>query len=310
MRSVEPIPSRRLRRLAWLHALIQCARSRRRFRRGQRGMRTAEMAVRAHADVLGIVVHDLRNPLSVIEASLSLLLEEDGLAPAQRRRMLGTAERAVGRMNRLIGDLLDATRLRAGRLRVEIGDVDVRAVLHEIEETCRHEAVARGVRLEAQIPRCRCVVRADEGRLLQALGNLLGNAIKFTGEGGSVALGARPGRREVVFRVADTGPGIPPEHQVHLFEGFWQGINGDRRGVGLGLAITKGIVEALGGRIWVESTVGVGSVFSFVLPAAARHRSVAPASLPISDGKDLSKHGFGDRASCPPRRERLDQGEQ
>jgi signal transduction histidine kinase len=101
------------------------------------------------------------------------------------------------------------------------------------------------------------------------VGNLVGNALKFTPAGGSVTLSARTGAMEVVFSVADTGPGIPPEHRSHLFDSFWQARSGDRRGVGLGLAITRGIVEAHGGRIWVESVPGAGSTFSFALPLAA-----------------------------------------
>ena len=114
------------------------------------------------------------------------------------------------------------------------------------------------------------LVCVDQGRVLQALGNLIGNALKFTGEGGRVTVSARPADEEVVLSVEDTGPGITLEQQTHLFDRFWQARDGDRRGVGLGLTITKQIVEAHGGRIWIESTPGAGSTFSFALPLAHR----------------------------------------
>ncbi len=114
-----------------------------------------------------------------------------------------------------------------------------------------------------------CRVRADAGRVLRAFGNLVGNALKFAGSGGSVTLSAIDAGHEVVFRVADTGPGIEAVHQARLFDSFWHARHGDRRGVGLGLTIAKGIVDAHGGRIWVESTMGVGTTFAFALPAPA-----------------------------------------
>jgi signal transduction histidine kinase len=165
----------------------------------------------------------------------------------------------------LIGDLLDATQLQAGRLSLDLSDIEAGKVVREADETLRQSAVQRGIDLLSEPPEQECFVRADEGRLLQVIGNLVGNALKFTAVGGSVRLSARPSEFEVIFSVADNGPGIPQEHQVHLFDSFWQARSGDRRGVGLGLSITKDIVNALGGRLWVESTVGVGSTFSFAL---------------------------------------------
>ncbi|HYH79019.1 MAG TPA: HAMP domain-containing sensor histidine kinase, partial [Longimicrobium sp.] len=112
-------------------------------------------------------------------------------------------------------------------------------------------------------------VLADRARLLQVLGNLLGNAVKFTPDGGTVTVGAAPSGDGVGFWVADTGPGIDPAHLPRLFDRFWQAKRGDRAGLGLGLAIAKGIVDAHGGRIWAESIPGQGSTFYFTLPLVA-----------------------------------------
>jgi signal transduction histidine kinase len=239
--------------------------------------RRAETVAQARADVLGVVAHDLRNPLHLIASSASLLLELDEIPSARRRTLLGVTQRAVRQMNRLIGDLLDATRLQAGRLTFDLRAVDARALVREAEEALRPAAEERHVELHTEVPNGESVVCADEGRLLQVMGNLVGNAIKFTAPGGRVVLSARPNDAEVVFTVADNGPGIPPEHLEHVFDRFWQARNGDRSGVGLGLAITKGIVEAHGGRVWVDSAVGVGSRFSFAIPSA-RSNEMGPAS--------------------------------
>lgn len=248
--------------------------------------RGAETLAQARADVLGIVAHDLRSPLSAITSSSEFLLECDDLATAERRKILGIMQRASRRMNRLIGDLLDATQLQAGRISLDLSDIDACKVVREAEETLRPSAVERGVDLLSEPPACGCFVRADEGRLLQVIGNLVGNALKFTQAGGKVRLSASPRDLEVIFSVADTGPGIPPEHQSHLFDTFWQARKADRRGVGLGLSITRDIVTALGGRLWVESTVGVGSTFSFALPTMTDTAlSIAPT---IRSGASLS----------------------
>lgn len=230
--------------------------------------RGAETLAQARADVLGIVAHDLRNPLSAIASSSEFMLECDDLPTAHRRKMLEIMQRAARRMNRLIGDLLDATQLQAARLSLDLSDIDARKILREAEETLRPSAAERGIDFLLQLPEHECFVRADEGRLLQIIDNLVGNALKFTGAGGSVTLSARPSELEVIFSVSDSGPGISPEQQLHLFDSFWQARNGDRRGVGLGLSITRDIVTALGGRLWVDSTVNVGSTFSFALRSA------------------------------------------
>jgi signal transduction histidine kinase len=129
-------------------------------------------------------------------------------------------------------------------------------------------------------------VLADGSRVLQVLSNLVGNAIKFTPDGGSVRIACAADGESARFSVTDTGPGIPPEQIPQLFGRFWQADSADRRGVGLGLSIAKGIVEAHGGRIWVESRVGAGSTFHFTLPLVAPEAREAP--VPV--GADVSRN--------------------
>lgn len=182
--------------------------------------------------------------------------------------MLGIAIRAAKEMNRLIEDLLDTVRLQAGRLSLDVEDVSVDRIIRQADETFRPVAERRRVHFETA-GQDGVTVRADPTRVSQIVGNLLGNAIKFTPERGSVKLLATPQDTQVLFQVTDDGPGIPADNMPHIFDSFWQARKSDRRGVGLGLAIAKTLVEAQGGKIWVESKVDHGSTFSFSLPAVS-----------------------------------------
>jgi signal transduction histidine kinase len=229
--------------------------------------RRAELLAQAREDVLGVVAHDLRNPLNLIQMTVELIHDEE-LAPERRKEMLDITLRAAKQMNRLIQDLLDHVRLQAGRLSLDVEDVSVDTIIQDAEETFRPLADQRHVHFETT-PGDGVCVRADRTRVSQIVGNLIGNAIKFTPEQGIVKLRATPDDKQVVFQVVDDGPGIPPDHISRLFDNFWQARKSDRRGVGLGLAIAKELVEAHGGKIWVESSVDHGSTFSFSLPAAS-----------------------------------------
>jgi signal transduction histidine kinase len=235
------------------------------------GRRDAEMMARAREEVLGVVAHDLRNPLGVAGSVLQMLAEVE-LAPQAKEKLITSGTRAVRQMNRLISDLLDELRIEAGRLALESEDVAASVLLAQAEESARHLAIAKNIVLEVEPSDPALRVLADRGRVAQVFGNLLGNAMKFTPEGGHVNVRAWREDDEACFEIADTGPGVAPENIEHLFDRFWQGNNKDRRGVGLGLPITKGIVEAHGGRIWVESELGKGSRFRFTLPLARSRR--------------------------------------
>ena len=225
----------------------------------------AELATRARDQMLGIVAHDLRNPLNTILMA-SELLEETLASDARKSQQVGMVRRAGKQMNHLIQDLLDVKRMESGRLAVEPRAVPAMALLKEAIEMLRALAAARSLELvlddAGELP----MVKADPPRIHQVFSNLIGNAIKFTPQGGYIRLRGVRVDGEVQMGVSDTGPGIPAEQIPHLFGQFWQASRTDRRGIGLGLAIAKGIIEAHEGRIWVESTLGAGTSFYFTLP--------------------------------------------
>ncbi len=232
----------------------------------ERLLAATEAAVRSREEVLAIVSHDLRNPLNTILMGAKVLLEL-GLEE-QHVRHLQVVKRSADRMNRLIQDLLDVVRLEAGQsLPLEARPVEVAALLAEACEAFQGQAATKIVHLLCGRAEQGLVVSADRDRVLQVLSNLIGNALKFTPEGGRVTVSSRREGAAVLFSVEDTGPGIPPDNLAHVFDLYWQAKQTARLGAGLGLTISKGIVEAHGGRIWVESQPGLGSTFWFSLPA-------------------------------------------
>lgn len=237
----------------------------------------AERAIQARDDVLGIVAHDLRNPLWNILMQAQLLRQR-GTEPERRsRRPADAIERAANRMTRLIEDLLDITRMEAGQLSIEQAPVQAARAVSEFVEAQKPLASSTSLELRLDLAQDLGEVFADRDRLLQVLENLVGNAVKFTRPGARVTVGAAPRDDEVLFWVADTGPGIEAGDMPHLFDRFWQARKVGRQGTGLGLPIVRGIIEAHGGRIWVESQVGVGSTFFFTLPLARSEPKMAGA---------------------------------
>lgn len=234
-------------------------------------------ATRAREDLLAVVSHDLRNPLNVVQLGASLLLRErpggprDEFVLKHAHRIRDASERAL----RLISDLLDWGRLEEGRLPLELGVEDCAALMREAVDSIRPLAEANRLHVTLDLPEGLPPVRCDRVRVLQVLGNLLGNAVKFTGAGGHITVGAREHGSEVRFHVRDTGQGIPPEQLPYIFDRYWQAKDAASRGTGLGLAIAKGLMEAHGGRIWVESTPGQGSTFFFCLPSPPPEKASA-----------------------------------
>ncbi len=230
----------------------------------------AQQATRARDDMLEIVAHDLRNPLSTILMSTELLLDAAQAEERPREReLLEIVGRAAVSMSQLIQDLLNVKRVESGGLVIERRTESVSPLVADAVELLRPLAVAGALALESVVPADLPAILADRARIQQVLSNLVGNAIKFTPKGGRITISAwLESAGEVRISVRDTGPGMPPDHLPHIFGYYWQGNRSDRRGVGLGLAIVKGIVEAHEGRVWVESRLGTGSEFIFTLPVA------------------------------------------
>jgi signal transduction histidine kinase len=240
--------------------------------------REARHAVQVRDDVLAIVAHDLRNPLNAILVQSQMLFRRGGEPERRSQRPVEAIRRNATRMNRLIEDLLDVTRLEADGLSIEPARVSAGAVACEAVENQLPAASSAGLDVRLEIARDLPDVWADRERLLQVLENLIVNAIKFTESGGRIVVGAESLDGEDVFWVSDTGRGIAAQDLGHVFDRFWQSSRGGRRGTGLGLPIVKGLVEAHGGRVWVESAPGRGSTFRFTIPTTPRsgQRETAP----------------------------------
>lgn len=230
---------------------------------------TAQRATRARDVVLGVVSHDLRNPLSAIAMCARTLRESEPRAAAGRHDLAATIYESTEWMQRMIQDLLDVAAIESGRLSIEPQQEQVGAILDHVGATFERPAAERQLSLLVENAPEGLAIDGDAGRVLQVLANLVGNAVKYTEPGGTVIVRAEPRDHTVLFTVMDTGAGIPPEHLPHLFELYWHARRNARSsGSGYGLAIARGIVEAHGGRIWVESVIGEGSTFLFTIPSA------------------------------------------
>jgi signal transduction histidine kinase len=242
----------------------------------------ARQATRSRDDLMAIVSHDLQNPLSAILMGIASISQESSADPTRFRKRLERMERGALRMSRLVRDLLDTASIEGGRLSVAATPLEVAPQIAEVLEVMQPMAGSKSVRLGSELPAELPPVCADSARFQQVLMNLLGNAIKFTPAGGNVSIGAKASDGTVTFSVSDTGPGIPEEDVSRLFDRFWQARRTARLGTGLGLFIVKGIVETHGGKVWVESKLGVGSTFFFTLPAAPSGAD-EPAPESVSD---------------------------
>jgi PAS domain S-box-containing protein len=235
----------------------------------------ARQATRARDEVLGVVSHDLRNPLATISMCAGALLDPvpppvDGVR-SMAEAIRHSAEWAEG----IIRDLLDVTTLEAGRLSLHRAAVPVAAILEEARRQFASHAAAAGLQFEIVADADLPVLDVDERRVQQVILNLLGNAAKFTPNGGRIMLSARTdaARDFVTFSVTDTGVGIAADDLPNIFDRFWQVQRTRRGGAGLGLAIAKGIVESHGGSMTVSSEPGAGSTFLFTLPGVERSLS-------------------------------------
>jgi signal transduction histidine kinase len=229
----------------------------------------SDEAVNTRDIFLAMVSHDLRTMLGGIALTAQLLARESAVAPDSRAVVLRaeSIQRLSARMNRLIGDLVDVASIEAGKLLVVPAQGDLRALVRESVETFQGSADAHQIRLAPQLDGPPLLARFDQERLLQVLGNLLGNAIKFSPKGARIDIRAGRAGAEILVAVADNGPGIRPQDLEAVFGRFWQVERRTRTGLGLGLYISRCILQAHGGRIWAESAPGAGSTFFFALPA-------------------------------------------
>ena len=233
--------------------------------------RGSQEAIRLREQVLAIVSHDLRNPLSVVTmAATAIVRRARELGEARLMRRAESVERSASRMERLIADLLDMASIEAGRLKVELSPQLVEGLVREAIEFQLPIASEHGIELAAEMDVGGAQVDGDRERILEVFSNLLGNALKFGRRGDRITVRARRVGGEVRVSVADNGPGIPAAEQPHIFEAYWSAERNGQKGTGLGLFITKGIIEAHHGRLWVESEPGRGSEFVFTLPITRR----------------------------------------
>ena len=236
-----------------------------------------EAAIRSRDGILGIVAHDLRNPLNVISAAANSLHHR--LPDSLTRRPVERIMRAAQRAEHLIRDLLDISAIEGGHFSIEKQPLDTTSTLLAAIESQQGLAASASVILASDLSPELPSVEADEERILELLENLVGNAVKFTMAGGTVTIGAAVRGVELLIWVKDNGPGIAAEQLPHLFDRFWQASKHDRRGAGLGLTICRAIAEAHGGQIWAESKVGDGTTVFFTIPSGARARRPRETSV-------------------------------
>ncbi len=224
----------------------------------------AETEQERRHEVLAMVAHDLRSPLSVISMHAQTIYRAQ--LDELTRKSAKSITLAAARMDRLLIDLLDVARIESGTLRLSKGQHHVGALLFEVLRSYEPMFTARGLTFTIEPLPEDVIVEFDYDRIVQVLSNLLGNAIKFTEGRGTVALRVERQAGQIMFELRDHGVGIAESALPHVFERFWQIDSNTRRGLGLGLHICKNIIETHGGRIWVDSEVGKGSVFRFTLP--------------------------------------------
>ncbi|MFZ5915446.1 MAG: GAF domain-containing protein [Chloroflexota bacterium] len=230
----------------------------------------------AKSEFVSMVSHELKIPMTSIKGYAKLLhMGSSGEVNDKQRSFLEIISSNVDRMDALVQDLLDISRIETGRLKLDIQTVHLTTVVDEVVRLLQHEFEKRQQTLAIQMPVELPPVRADRARLAQVLTNLLGNAFKYTPNGGSITVQARTEDGQVLCSVVDTGIGISSQDQKRLFEKFYRADHQVVRevgGTGLGLSIAKSIIELQGGRIWLESELGKGSVFHFTVPVMSTGR--------------------------------------
>lgn len=229
----------------------------------------AREAKRAQEEILAIVSHDLRNPLSAIMLQSKIVKKgiERGDGPDVLYNHLDRIQKSGERMNKLIEDLLVVTNIEQGKLKLSFGQVSVQDLIDEVIMAFEDLAGQKQVHLIRDITAPGdTIVVADRDRIFQVFSNLISNALRFTSLKGKIRIGARLEGKGILFFVSDNGSGIPEGNIDHIFDRYWQGHKDKGTGVGLGLSIVKGIIEAHDGSVWAESELGEGTTFFFLVP--------------------------------------------
>ena len=222
------------------------------------------------SNFLNVTSHELRTPMTAINGFLQMLQNNLlGDINEEQRQAIGTIIRNADRLDRLIDDILDSSRLESGSMKFIPASTELTVLIHEVQETMQKDANTKNIHLKTNVEEHLPMLIIDPDRVKQVLYNLIKNAVKFSDEGSTVQIVVKDHQEMILFQVVDQGRGIPLEEQSHLFEPFYQvesGLDRSYGGTGLGLTICRGIVVGHGGKIWVESTVDEGSTFSFTLP--------------------------------------------
>lgn len=252
-------------------------------KRAEEAEKELQASVKARDELIGVISHELKNPLTTLQIGLELTqrvfpkIPENETALKHLRRLYPS----IQKMRALISDLLDITRLEAKALHLELSPCDLWEVIQEVVRSYTPQAEEAMLQLQASIDPQTHDVYCDPRKTSQILGNLISNSMKFTQQGGLIQISTRKLERCVEVRVADNGKGIREDQLPHLFDRFWQAKETSHLGTGLGLSIVKGLVEAQGGEVHVESHWGEGSCFSFTLPIAS--------ALPLSNSNLSSR---------------------
>lgn len=230
------------------------------------------------SEFVSVASHELRTPLAAIKNAIQLILQgKTGEITETQAKFLSMADRNINRLINIINDLLNLSRIESGRMTMKLESLPLKPLLDTVVASLRPQTETKSIKIEVELAEPSPFIYADREKVEQILTNLIGNAIKFTSEGGTIRLRAEPYQEDkstnspdkIAISVEDNGIGIPPEHLDKIFEKFHQ-VDGSLHrsvgGTGLGLAITKGLVEAHQGKIWVKSQVGKGSIFTFTLP--------------------------------------------
>lgn len=225
-------------------------------------------AIRTREEMLDVVSHDLKNPLSAILMNAILLFRKIPPEPDQntQRKQIEMIQRSAEQMKKLIADLLDLSKVESGRLILEKSEGSSKRLLEDTLDLVGPQISLKNIRVERSFPDSAAEVYCDRDRMLQVFSNILGNAVKFTPKGGVIRLGVEADERETRFFITDSGPGIPENELPKIFDRYWQAKDAQKHGSGLGLTIAKRIVEAHGGKLWAESSPGCGSTFHIALP--------------------------------------------